>query len=61
MNANQRDTLTHPAVPPKPAAGARAREDERKRRVERLRRITAAQMAAPSTRRWRRAGRFSAS
>lgn len=59
MNANQRDTTTHQAVPLKPASGAR--EDERKRHQERLRRVTAAQMAAPSTRRWRRAGRFSAS
>ena len=34
---------------------------ERRRFEERRRRVGAAQMAAPSTRRWRRAGRFSAS
>jgi hypothetical protein len=33
---------------------------ERERFGERRRRVGAAQMAAPSTRRWRRAGRFSA-
>jgi hypothetical protein len=59
MNANQRDTMTHQAASPKPAA--RAREDERRHRQERRRHVTAAEMAAPSTRRWRRAGRFSAS
>jgi hypothetical protein len=32
---------------------------ERERAVARHRRVGAAQMAAPSTRRWRRAGRFS--
>jgi hypothetical protein len=57
MNAPQRTTTTPPE--PRPSEEpAREREDARKRRLERER-IGAAQLAAPSTRRWRRAGTFS--
>lgn len=50
-DAGDRKT-TERDVPP------REREDKRARRRERAWRIGAAQMAAPSTRTWRRAGRF---
>ena len=42
--------------------GERARDaaNERERFDKRRRRVGAAQMAAPSTRRWRRSGRFTA-
>ncbi len=40
---------------------ARERDDARERRRDREWRIGAAQMAAPSTRRWRRAGTFGSS
>ena len=59
MNAHPRDTKPHREHPPEVAPSAREADPERQR--ERRRRIAAAQMAAPSTRRWRRAGRFGSS
>jgi hypothetical protein len=57
MNAGPRTTTppeTRPSEEP-----VRPRDEARERRRERERRVTAAQLAAPSTRRWRRAGTFS--
>jgi hypothetical protein len=58
MNASQRTTTTPPVARPSEEP-ARERDEARERRRERERRIGAAQLAAPSTRRWRRAGTFS--
>ncbi|MDX6718352.1 MAG: hypothetical protein QOJ63_606 [Solirubrobacteraceae bacterium] len=58
MNASHRTTRTPPAARPSEEP-ARERDEARERRRERERRIGAAQLAAPSTRRWRRAGTFS--
>lgn len=44
-----------------PAAREPSREREDAREPRRERRVGAAQMAAPSTRTWRRAGRFGSS
>jgi hypothetical protein len=57
MNAGPRTT-----TPPDARSSeepVRPRDEARERRRERERRETAAQLAAPSTRRWRRAGTFS--
>jgi hypothetical protein len=56
MNVNPRKTT--PTARPSEEA-VRERDEARERRRERERRISAAQLAAPSTRRWRRAGTFS--
>jgi hypothetical protein len=60
MKPIPRDTTTHPGTDSEQPA--RERDDERERDDrpdgERQRRIGATQLAAPSTRRWRRAGRF---
>lgn len=53
----QRDDTAPPAHE-EPRPPARSRELDEARRRERARRVGAAQMAAPSTRRWRRARRF---
>lgn len=59
MTHEPRRTKTHtPAGREQPA---RDRDDLRERRNDRARRVGAAQMAAPSTRTWRRAGRFASS
>jgi hypothetical protein len=55
MNVNPRKTT--PAARPTEEQ-VRERDEARERRRERERRIGAAQLAAPSTRRWRRAGTF---
>ena len=68
MQATPRDTRAHADEQydsPRDDGGdggdrARAAASERERFDKRRRRVGAAQMAAPSTRRWRRAGRFSA-
>ncbi|MEY2516961.1 MAG: hypothetical protein QOJ89_4319 [bacterium] len=53
-------TMTHRDKPPSTqrAATSREREAPRATRDQPARPLTAAQLAAPSTRRWRRAGRF---
>jgi hypothetical protein len=58
MNASQRTTPTPPPAGPSEEP-PRERDEARERRRERERRISAAQLAAPSTRRWRRSGTFS--
>jgi hypothetical protein len=56
MKPTQRDTKTHQADR---EPQARGRDEAADREPDaRERRISATQMAAPSTRRWRRAGRF---
>jgi len=55
--------MKHESSSSKPPAPARRtdqeRDDENERRRFRARRVSAAQLAAPSGRTWRRAGRFS--
>jgi hypothetical protein len=53
-------TMNHRDKPPSTqrAASSREREPQRAARDQPARPLTAAQLAAPSTRRWRRAGRF---
>lgn len=58
MNAHPRDTTTRTAE--QRATQPRDGTSERARKRERERRIGAAQLAAPSTRTWRRTGRFDA-
>lgn len=57
MNVSSGKTKTLPGAPHEELV--RERNEARERRRERERRIGAAQLAAPSTRRWRRAGTFS--
>lgn len=54
MNANPRKTMPAPGPHEGPEP---ERDDAHERRRERERRIGAAQLAAPSTRRWRRPAR----
>jgi hypothetical protein len=52
---------TKPEAPADRGQATRERDDAPEARADRQRRIGAAQLAAPSSRTWRRAGRFSSS
>ncbi len=60
MKPTPRDTATHPTADREPSARERdeAAEPADRDPRERKWRIGATQLAAPPTRRWRRAGRF---
>jgi hypothetical protein len=58
MNAKSRDTKPHATAVRDRTGATRELDDTRPDRRDAKGRVGAAQLAAPSTRRWRRAGRF---
>jgi hypothetical protein len=58
MKPTHRDTTTHPPDRERQTPNRDGAADRKPGAAEREHRISATQMAAPSTRRWRRAGRF---